>query len=108
MKNYVIPRDEEKALLAEFNKRNDIEAQRIKNTYAMPDLSRTPGVPIHEIMKRVTTLPVLKDFDQSTFPKSFPRRFFLICSTLPLTILPEASPTRTISMTKMFSALTTR
>jgi phenylalanyl-tRNA synthetase alpha chain len=69
MKNYVIPRDEEKKLLAEFNKRNDIEAQRIKKYVGMPDLSRTPGSPLNEIMKRVTTLPALKDFDHIDIPE---------------------------------------
>lgn len=72
MKNYVIPRDEEKALLAEFDKRNDIEAQRIKKYLAMPDLSRTKGSPLNEIMKRVTTLHVLKDFDHIDIPEVIP------------------------------------
>ncbi|MES3031064.1 MAG: hypothetical protein V4697_01475 [Patescibacteria group bacterium] len=72
MKNYLIPRDEEKQLLAEFNKRDDIEAQRIKRYLAMPDLSRTAGSPLYEIMKRVTTLPVLKDFDHIDIPEVIP------------------------------------
>lgn len=72
MKNYAIPRDEEKALIAEFNKRNDIEAQRIKRYLAMPDLSRTSGSPLNEIMKRVTSLPVLKDFDHIDIPEVIP------------------------------------
>jgi phenylalanyl-tRNA synthetase alpha chain len=72
MKNYVISREEEKALLSEFNKRNDIEAQRIKRYLAMPDLSRTPGSPLHEIMKRVTTLPFLNDFDHIDIPEVIP------------------------------------
>lgn len=72
MKNYVIPRDEEKQHLAEFNKRSDIEAQRIKKYLAMPDLSRTPGSPLHEIMKRVTSLPLLKDFDHVDIPEVIP------------------------------------
>jgi phenylalanyl-tRNA synthetase alpha chain len=72
MKNYVIPRDEEKKLLAAFNKRDDIEAERIKKYVAMPDLSRTPGSPLHEIMKRVTSLPVLKDFDHIDIPEVIP------------------------------------
>lgn len=72
MKNYVIPREEEKALLAKFNKRNDIESQRIKRYLAMPDLSRTPGSPLHEIMKRVTTLPLLNDFDHIDIPEVIP------------------------------------
>ncbi len=72
MKNYVIPRDEEKALLAEFNKRDDIESQRIKKYLAMPDLSRTLGSPLNEIMKRVTTLPVLQEFDHIDIPEVIP------------------------------------
>jgi phenylalanyl-tRNA synthetase alpha chain len=69
MKNYAISRDDEKKLLAEFSKRNDIEAERIKKYLAMPDLSRTSGSPLNEIMKRVTTLPVLKDFDHIDIPE---------------------------------------
>ncbi len=72
MKNYVIPRDEEKALLAAFTTRNDIEAERIKKYLSMPDLSRTAGSPLNEIMKRVTTLPVLKDFDHIDIPEVIP------------------------------------
>lgn len=72
MKNYVISREEEKALLSEFTKRNDIEAQRIKRYLAMPDLSRTPGSPLHEIMKRVTTLPLLNGFDHIDIPEVIP------------------------------------
>lgn len=69
MKNYIVPRDDEKVLLTEFNKREDIEAQRIKRYLAMPDLSRTPGSPLNEIMKRVTSLPLLKDFDDIDIPE---------------------------------------
>ncbi len=69
MKNYVIPRDEEKALLAGLEKRIDIEAKRIKGYLAMADLSRTQGSPLYEIVKRVTSLPLLKDFDHIDIPE---------------------------------------
>lgn len=72
MKNYKISRDEENALLSEFNKRDDIEAKRIKRYLAMADLSRTPGSPLNEIMKRVTSLPVLRDFDHIDIPEVIP------------------------------------
>ncbi len=72
MKNYVIPRDEENALLKGLEKREDNEAIRIKRYLAMADLSRTPGSPLHEIMKRVTTLPLLKDFDHVDIPEVIP------------------------------------
>lgn len=69
MKYYNVPRDEEKALLEEFNKRDDIEAKRIKRYLAMPDLSRTNSSPLQEIVKRVTALPFLKDFDHIDIPE---------------------------------------
>ncbi len=72
MKNYVIPRDEEKALLSALQKRDDTEAKRIKGYVAMADLSRTLGSPLNEIMKRVTTLPLLKDFDHIDIPEVIP------------------------------------
>ncbi|MDP3962301.1 MAG: hypothetical protein Q8Q03_00315 [bacterium] len=72
MTNYVIPRDEEKALITELRKREDIEAQRIKRYIDMADLSRTPGSPLNEIMKRVTSLPLLKDFDHIDIPQVIP------------------------------------
>ena len=38
----------------------------------MADLSRTPGSPLNEIMKRVTSLPLLKDFDHIDIPEVIP------------------------------------
>jgi len=72
MKNYSIPRDEEKALLKSLDKRDDAEAGRIKRYLGMKDLSRTPDSPLHEIMKRVTSLPLLKDFDHINIPEVIP------------------------------------
>lgn len=69
MTNYVIPRDEEIALLKNLEKRDDIEAERIKRYLAMADLSRTAGSPLNEIMKRVTDLPLLKEFDHIDIPE---------------------------------------
>ncbi len=72
MKNYIIPRDEEIALLEKLNNRTDNEALRIKRYLAMADLSRTAGSPLNEIMKRVTNLPLLKDFDHIDIPEVIP------------------------------------
>ncbi|MDO8564610.1 MAG: hypothetical protein Q7R88_01295, partial [bacterium] len=69
MQNYFIPRDEEVALLKGLENRDDIEAKRIKRYVAMPDLSRTEGSPLHEIVKRVTGLSLLKDFDDIDIPE---------------------------------------
>lgn len=72
MKNYIIPRDEEKALLEKLSSRTDNEALRIKRYLAMADLSRTTGSPLNEIMKRVTNLPLLKEFDHIDIPEVIP------------------------------------
>ncbi len=67
--DYVVSRDEENALRAELEKRTDAEANRIRQYLAMPDLSRTEGSPLHEIKERVTTLPILKNFDHIDIPE---------------------------------------
>ena len=67
--DYVVSRDEENVLRAELEKRTDAEANRIRQYLAMPDLSRTEGSPLHEIKERVTTLPILKNFDHIDIPE---------------------------------------
>lgn len=46
-----------------------MEAVRIKKYLAMPDLSRTSGNPLHDIVQKVTTLSALKDFDHIKIPE---------------------------------------
>ena len=58
-----ISRDEENKLIDELCSRGDTEAKRILRYYDMPDLSRTPGSPIHEIVERVKAVPSFKNFD---------------------------------------------
>ncbi|MDQ5893609.1 MAG: Phenylalanine--tRNA ligase [Patescibacteria group bacterium] len=70
--NYVISKEEEKVLLEGLRKRTDIEAKRIQKYLDMADLSRTEGSPLNEIMKRVTTLPLLKEFDHIDIPEVIP------------------------------------
>lgn len=69
MKEYVIPRDEEKALLAMLQKKSDANALRIKRYLAMPDLSRTPENPLHEIVARASKVKSLQDFDVIEIPE---------------------------------------
>src|SRR3989344_2023449 len=64
-----VPRDEEKKLIAEFSKRTDPEAARIRRYLAMPDLSRTSGSPLYEIVQRVKKVPTLKGFDDINIPE---------------------------------------
>ena len=54
---------EEKELIKNLEARTDAEAGRMERFLKMPDLSRTPGSPIHELAQRIVTLPDFKDFD---------------------------------------------
>ena len=67
-----ISRVEEEALRAGLEARTDVDAARMKRYLAMPDLSRTPGSPLAEIIKRVKALPLFKDFDDINIPEIVP------------------------------------
>ena len=67
-----IPRTEEEALLKSLEGREDMEAARIKRYQVMPDLSRTPGSPLAEMVRRVKELPLFKDFDDIDIPEIVP------------------------------------
>lgn len=67
-----ISRDEEEKFIAELRSRGDTEAARILRYYDMPDLSRTPGSPLHEVVEKVKAVPTLKDFDVITIPEVVP------------------------------------
>lgn len=66
---YTTSMDEQTKLLVNLNKRTDAEAERMKRYFAMPDLSRMPGSPIAEVVKRVTSLPDFKDLDIIEVPE---------------------------------------
>lgn len=67
-----IARAEEKRLRAELEQRTDVDAERMKRYLAMPDLSRTSGSPLREIVERVKALPIFKDFDDIEIPEIVP------------------------------------
>ncbi len=69
---YVIPTDEEKKIIQELESRSDTNASRIKRCLAMPDLSRTEGSPIKDLVDRITSVPAFKDFDVVTIPEIVP------------------------------------
>jgi hypothetical protein len=60
---YKISLDEQKKILETVDKRTDVEAARIKRYLAMPDLSRTPGSPIREIVQRILATDYFKGLD---------------------------------------------
>ena len=66
---YKISLVEQNKLIEELSKRHDAKSERIKRYLAMPDLSRTSGSPLSEIVKRVTNLPALLDFDDIDIPE---------------------------------------
>jgi phenylalanyl-tRNA synthetase alpha chain len=70
--HFKIPRDDEDKALSGLNGRTDTEAERIRRYLAMPDLSRTTESPLSEIVRRVTTLPGLADFDHIDIPEILP------------------------------------
>ncbi len=64
--------EEEKELLKSLAERNDAEAERIKRYLAMPDLSRTKGSPIHEVVQRIIALPDFQGFEKIQVPEIVP------------------------------------
>src|SRR3989344_1391850 len=74
---------EEKKLIEELKKRNDVEAERLKRFLAMPDLSRTPGSPLYELVSRVKKIPALRDFDDIKIPENVPTRILFDFFNMP-------------------------
>lgn len=61
--------NEEEGLLRNLENRNDPESARIKRYLAMPDLSRTEGSPIKELVQKITESPDFKNFDTIEVPE---------------------------------------
>lgn len=70
--NYEIKLDKESELLASLENKNDTESLRMKRYLSMPDLSRTEGSPIKEIVNRILTIDDFKDFDIIKAPEVVP------------------------------------
>ncbi|MFZ3011379.1 MAG: hypothetical protein WA060_00020 [Minisyncoccia bacterium] len=70
--NYKVSLEEEKTLLKELESRKDIEATRMKRYLSMPDLSRTGGSPIKEIVDRILANQYFKDLDTIETPEVVP------------------------------------
>src|SRR3989344_5263680 len=71
-KDIFIDTTQEKALLADIQKRTDIKAERLKRVLALPDLSRTEGSPLKAIVDRVLAIPEFADFDNVIIPEVIP------------------------------------
>lgn len=93
-KEYVISTAEQEEILKNFESRDDIEATRIRKYLSMPDLTRTPGSPVHEIVQRVLNVKSLDGLDIIKIPEiiSVPILFDLFN-------MPEGHPARSKSDT---------
>jgi phenylalanyl-tRNA synthetase alpha chain len=69
---YKIPVDEEKRIIDSLKDRQDTDAVRMKRVLAMPDLSRTPGHPLYELVARARTTTALKNLDNIIIPEVVP------------------------------------
>lgn len=81
--NIIIQSEEEKSLLAELEKRDDIEAKRIKRYLSMPDLSRTPNSPLKEIVDRTLKIKSLEGFDVIQVPEIIPTEILFDLFNMP-------------------------
>ena len=60
----------EKKLIEDLQKRHDPEAERLKRFLAMPDLTRVPGSPLADLVKRIINLPRFSEFSAKGGPAS--------------------------------------
>jgi phenylalanyl-tRNA synthetase alpha chain len=70
--NISIDTTDEQRLKQNLEKRTDFEALRIRRYLNMPDLSRTEGSPIKEVVDRILAYPYFKDLDTIKTPEIVP------------------------------------
>lgn len=71
-KQITITDPEEKKIKSQLDKKRDPESRRLDRFLDMPDLSRTKGSPIYELVQRILNIPELKDFDVINVPEIAP------------------------------------
>lgn len=69
---YRIPTEEEERIRASLTPRQDTDALRMKRVLSMPDLSRTPGHPLYELVTRARRTPTLATLDNIIIPEIVP------------------------------------
>ena len=72
MADIKIKSEEEENLKRQLENRHDPESERIKRYLTMPDLSRTAGSPIHEMVERIIKIKSFSDFDHIKVPEIAP------------------------------------
>jgi len=71
-KTNVVQSEEERRLIEFLEKRRDPEGERLKRFLKTPDLSRTNGSPLNELIERIIALPRFSDFDIVQVPEVVP------------------------------------
>lgn len=94
MANYEIKSQEEMDIKKALEDKNDAHSLRLKRYLSMPDLSRTPGSPLWEIVNRAKDVPSLKNFDDIKIPEVVPTKILF-----DLFNMPEGHPARSKSDT---------
>lgn len=74
---------EEKDLKAKLESRRDAEAERIKRYLSMPDLSRSEGSPLHEVVARASSVKSLEGFDVIEIPEIVPTNILFDLFNMP-------------------------
>jgi phenylalanyl-tRNA synthetase alpha chain len=93
-KEYKISLDAQEKALKPLLARNDAYAERVKRYLTMPDLPRTPGSPLFDIVARVRSLPIVENFDNVIVPEVVPADI-----TFDLFDFPPEHPARSMSDT---------
>src|SRR3989339_1676117 len=94
MAKYDIAIPEEIALKKDLESKTDVRSMRLKRYLSMPDLSRTPGSPLEEIVRKAKGVSSLKDFDDIKIPEIVPKEILF-----DLFNMPEGHPARSPSDT---------
>ncbi|MEK7642607.1 MAG: hypothetical protein AAB392_02305 [Patescibacteria group bacterium] len=89
MAEFIIPTDKEKELIKSLEEKQDTESLRIKRYLSMPDLSRTEGSPLKEIVDRASKTKSLEGFDVIKIPEIVPTDILF-----DLFNMPEGHPAR--------------
>lgn len=82
--NIIIKSEEEADLLDKLKKKHDPESERLKRFLSMPDLARTAGNPLHEVVERTLKTKSLKSFDVIKIPEIVPTQVTFDLFNMPL------------------------
>lgn len=80
----IIRSDDEERLKKDLEERTDQEALRLKRFLNLPDLSRTPGSPLQEIVDRASKVKSLEGFDVIKIPEIVPTNILFDMFNMPL------------------------